>query len=197
LGEPVVIAWARCLATSQFSQMLHEGLICTGGQFHGQEVMPYQEDELYSLLEENYRFPSISVELGDQLRRLFPVHKKQLLELIAAREKTEQARLAELAEQRAEEEAEALTQLMNERIKELRTRIRSQNDRIPAGQLQLFDRNEYLQYQEDMRWLERKLEDLQTRKKEEPEIARQRYDLRSVRVFPLGLLYLLPESLVD
>ena len=64
-----------------------------------------------------------------------------------------------------------------------------------SPQLALFDLDEYAQYQEDVAWLERKLAHLRERLEIEPERIKQRYSLRSVRVFPLGLLYLLPQSL--
>jgi hypothetical protein len=197
LKEPVVVAWGRLLATSELSQKLHEQLVQVGGQIHNQEVIPYSENEIGKLLEKAYSYPRISVGLGDRLRQLFVHHKRQLLEMLTAREADERVRLTALTAERAEEEASKLSDLMNDRIKELRARISSQKDKTPAEQLALFDRDEYLQFEEDMRWLERKLADLQARRKDEPTAARRRYELRNVRVFPLGLLYLLPESLVN
>ena len=64
-------------------------------------------------------------------------------------------------------------------------------------QLALFDAEEIGQYRWDLKWLEIRRDDLRGRREEAPAAAAQRYDLKSVRVFPLGLLYLLPQSLVE
>jgi hypothetical protein len=52
--------------------------------------------------------------------------------------------------------------------------------------LSLFDADEMVQYQEDVVWLERKSTHLWERLGTEPARIKQRYTLRSVRVFPLG-----------
>lgn len=195
LDAPVVIAWGRLVATSELSQKLHEGLVMVGGRFSETNIYPDDPDALTNLLAEPYTFPAISTEVGNALRRYFPAHKRQLLNLLAERQQQESATLSQLAKERAVEEEAKLKELIRERIKELRARVRSQQDRAPAEQLTLFDRDEYLQYQEDMRWLERKQADLQKRLKTEPANTRQRYQIRNIHTFPLGLLYLLPESL--
>ena len=52
------------------------------------------------------------------------------------------------------------------------------------------------EYEDDVRWWERRLQQLQDERETEPDRAAKRYELRSLRVFPLGVLYLLPESLL-
>lgn len=47
-----------------------------------------------------------------------------------------------------------------------------------------------------MRWLEQKRDQMRQRLKTEPDQVREGYQLRDVRIFPLGLLYLLPYNLV-
>lgn len=52
------------------------------------------------------------------------------------------------------------------------------------------------QYQEDVAWLKRKLMHLQEQLEREPDRIQQRYTLRSVRIFPLEVLCLLPRNMV-
>lgn len=197
LNVPVIVAWGRLVATSALSQKLHEGLVMVGGQFQEGELYTYDQDMLRHLLSEPYQYPPIPRDIGDLLRRYFPAHKRQLLDMLLAVEADEMERLAQIAAARADEESAKLQELIRDRIKELRARVKDQKGRVPDSQLELFDRDEYLQYQDDLRWLERELADLQERLKTEPQLTRDRYQLRSIRVFPLGLLYLLPESLVS
>lgn len=197
LASPVVIAWGRLIATSKLSQKLHEGLVMVGGEFKQGELYPYSDDNLRDLLAEPYEYPSISKSVADGLRRFYPSHRQALLEMLRALEQSEAEHLEQLAAERAGQEAAQIQELMRDRVKELRARITDTKDRIPPSQLKLFDRDEYLQYEEDTRWLERKLVDLQERLKTEPQNAHERYRLRSVRVFPLGLLYLLPDRLIE
>jgi DNA repair exonuclease SbcCD ATPase subunit len=196
LNEPVVIVWGRLLVTNDLSQKIHEELVLSGGKIHRNEIIPYSQAELQKLIKIPYEHPKISVEIGQRLRSLFPAHKKQLLEMLCQREKKEKKQISELAQQCAQQESEQLRELINERIKELRARIRAQDAKVSDYQQELFDRDEFLQYQEDMAWLKRKLDDLKDRRKEEPKSVKMRYKIRESRIFPLALLYMIPKKLV-
>lgn len=196
LSVPVVLAFGRLVAVGSLSQRLHESVLCVGGEIEGQALYPLATNEIERLLDLPFTFPSIPREVGDDLRRLFLYHERALQNLLREEEEHQKQQLGHLAEQRAGEDAEAIQMLIDERIKELRERIRKeQRDVKPLYQLELFDRDEFLQYEEDLRWLRQKLEQLQQRRKTEPQRLRDSYRLRSVRVFPLAVLYLLPNNL--
>ena len=55
---------------------------------------------------------------------------------------------------------------------------------------------ERAQLDDDTQWLERKLAHLRAELDAEPERIKQRYALRGVRVFPLGMIYLLPDRAI-
>lgn len=59
------------------------------------------------------------------------------------------------------------------------------------------DEEEKEQFEEDINWLEKKLEDLKGRLESEPEKVKKKYALKSVRVFPMGLLYLIPDTMLS
>jgi ERCC4-related helicase len=198
LSVPVVLAYGRLVAVGSLSQRLHESVVCVGGEIEGDTIYQLSQEDIKRLLEHQYEFPPIPKPLGDDLRRLFRSHERQLIKMLETEEKTQTELLSDLAAQRADKDASAIQQLIDERIKELRSRIRKETkDTKPEYQLELFDRDEYLQYQEDMKWLQQKLTQLQERKKIEPDRIRQGYQLKTVRIFPLAVLYLLPENMLN
>lgn len=196
LTEPVVLAYARLVAVSGLGQKLHEALLPLGGQIRQKEILPLADDLLAGLLKEKGEFPAIPARVGAQLRSLFPFHERALLALLAERQKSETARLKTLLDGQIKSETSGVRGLMRERMREIEQRLAQLKQQPDSPQLALFELDEYAQYQEDVAWLERKLAHLAERLEIEPERIKQRYSLRSVRVFPLGLLYLLPRSLI-
>ncbi len=200
LPQPVILAFGRLVAIGALSQRLHESVVLVGGEIAGHNIYAMSADDLRHLMTVEFEYSPIPTATADDLRRLSSTHQRQLMAMLSDEEQEQRTHLVQLAELRAEEDATAIDQLMDERIRELQQRIRTE-EKIPPhvaeNQLELFDLKEYLQqHQEDMEWLGHKLDDLKQRRKTEPDRVRRSYDLRSVRVFPLGLLYLLPRKLV-
>jgi hypothetical protein len=197
IREPVVIAFGRLVATGALSQRLHEEVTFVGGEIAEREIYPVDAERLQELLRKGGEQPDISRSIGDSLRSFFPAHEKALQGMFAELEQAEGQRLSDLATLRADEDSNTIEELIKERINEINQRIKKESkDSTPPEQLALFDVDEYRQYQEDLEWLRRKRDDLRDRQKTEPGRVREAYQLKEVRVFPLGLLYLLPESLV-
>ncbi len=195
LDGPVVIAFGRLVAVGNLAQRLHEEVLPIGAAVNGENLLELGDDVVRDLLTLPYEQPIMPRSLAEEIRRLFLYHKRQLQQLIQVREQAEADKLGQMAEQRGKEDAVAVKRLIEERIKEIEQRIsQERKDTSPPGQLALFDREEYLQYQEDLEWLERKRKELRDRLKSEPQQVEDAFKLRSVRVFPLGLLYLLPAS---
>jgi hypothetical protein len=196
LTDPVVLTYARLVAVSGLGQKLHEALLPLGGQIRQKEILLLGDDLLVGLLNEKGEFPAIPAKVGTQLRSLFPFHERALLALLAERQKSETAQLKTLLDAQIKNETGGVRGLMRERIREIEQRLVLLKQQPDSPQLALFELDEYAQYQEDVAWLERKLSHLRERLEVEPERIKQRYSLRSVRIFPLGLLYLLPQSLI-
>lgn len=195
LNVPIVVAFGRVVATSELSQKIHEGLIAVGGEIHQQALTPVADDLLRDLLKENGVEAALPRDVAKRLQSFFPAHEKQLMALLAQREKDERKRLAGLLQKKAGEETKAIDALMRDRIKELEKRLAEREKEAAGYQLPLFG-DEAEQFEEDTDWLQRKREHLLTERAAEPERIKQRYALRGVRVFPLGVLYLLPESVL-
>ena len=196
LPEPVIAAYGRVVAVSDLGLRLHEALIHVGGQIRQRRLDPLADELLAGLLSEAGDFPPIPVGVAAQLRSFFPAHRQALLALLGKRQAQEETRLRRLLAERIKTETTGVAHLMTERIREIERRLAALEG-APTDQLALFDLEQYTQYQEDVAWLRRRLTHLRGQALTEPTRIERRYTLRSVRAFPLALIYLLPQSLVD
>lgn len=196
LPHPVILAFGRLVATSALSQRLHEEVVMVGGEFDGQQVYPLGEAEIRRLLDIEGAFDLIPRSVADRLRQLFRSHERELQRLLEARETQAHEALQALAEQRAEQDSAAVAQLMAERIRELDQRLNPQVRQLAFVNFDTLEIEQRQQIEEDFAWLERKLKQLRERRDTEPQKVRESYQLKSVRVFPLAVLYLLPRNLL-
>jgi hypothetical protein len=197
LDAPLLVAYARVVAISALGQKLHEALIPVGAQIRQRELEPLSDDLLAGPLSEPGEFPAIPAGVAQQLRSYFPAHEKALQKLLDQRQRAEERRLKALLKEQIKKETGDIGQLIETRIKEIDQRLHELSlPGVQTGFNEQFEPEERLQFQEDLAWLERKRDHLRERLAVEPERIQQRYTLRSVRLFPVGLLYLLPEGLV-
>lgn len=196
LNAPYVVAYGRLVATSALSHKLHEAIVTVGAEIQAADLVPADPALLQSLLREPGSQPVLPKAVADRLRALFPAHERQLRDLLAAQETAGQQTLRQQLRERGREEAKAVRALTRERIRELEKRLAEREKEADFYQLTLPGlEDERQQFQDDTEWLRRKLDHLREELDSEPERIQQRYALRAVRVFPLGLLYLLPQRL--
>ncbi len=196
LPHPVILAFGRLVAIGALSQRLHEQVIVVGGEINEQRVLPLGGDEISRLRSVDGTFAPIPREIGDRLRQLFRFHERELQRLLSDREAQARETLQALAHQRAEQDAVAIAQLMDERIKELDKHLHPVTGQLPLFNLETFEPEERDEIEEDTARLQRKLADLRERRDSEPQKVRESYQLKSVRIFPLAVLYLLPRKLL-
>jgi hypothetical protein len=197
LPDPSIVAFGRLVAVSQRGEKLHEALVHAGGWIKGHSVMPVEPDLLNDLLAQPFTYSPIPGTLGEKLRALFPAQSLTLEQMLTGLEQTETKRLQGLLSDKAKSVSQGMRQLIDERLKEIDKRLKDAQKEYEAAQLRLFDAEELGQVRWDLRWLEMRQDDLRERREKAPQAAAARYDLKNVRVFPLGLLYLLPQSLVE
>jgi hypothetical protein len=196
---PVVVAYGRLVVIGNDAQRLHEEVITVGAEIDDKQLYPLDEPDVTRLLGKGYQFPSIPTSIANQLRAYFPLHNHKLIQMLNDALAVKRASLENTAVKNANEDAEAVRALISERLQELNVRLKnelSNQNKANNRQLELFDRDEYLQYQEDLKWLQQKQVALQNRLKTEPQRIQTGYDIRDIRIFPIGLLYLLPEHIV-
>lgn len=197
LPDPAVMAFGRLVCVSGRGEKLHEALIHAGGWIKGQSVIPVETDLLQGLLSQPHTYAPIPTTLGAKLRALFPPQSVALENMLGELERTEGARIKALLNEKAKTVARDMRDLIDERLKEVTRRTSDAEKEYDAAQLKLFDDEELGQYRWDLRWLQMRRDDLTRRRETAPGQAAARYDLKSVRVFPLALLYLLPQSMTE
>lgn len=197
LDRLAVVVFARVVAVSGFSEMLHESVLRIGAWVSGGSLTVMDQALLDGILKADGDFPPIPASLGADLRRLYPEHRNALMSMLGGLESSETERVGELLSEMAEQEAGRTRQHLDERIEEVRKRLKDSIKRRERAQLVLFDPDEDARYQSSIRFLEQRLEQLRQDRRERPGEVKQRFELKQLRVFPIGLLYLIPRSLVD
>ncbi len=209
LDTPVLVAFARLVISGANARRLHDVILPVGGGMTWTgELERFPDDRISSIL----RLPSLDAAPPDTLRerisRLFPSHVPVLQRWFRELREAEHRRLVVELRNRGKEEAKLVRRLINERIREVRARLRQLGrrlDKLGTGtddgfvQLKLFDvgdfdRQEKAQLEEDLQWLEARLERLLAGRDSEPAAVEARYRVRSSRVIPVALLYVLPEK---
>jgi len=199
LSGPMIIAFGRMVVMSELGQKLHESIIRIGAEISKDKLSRVDEDIYRDLIDSKGEHPEIPKAIGNSLRGMFPLHEKQLQAMLKEAEKTEKRRIKKLLSEKARKEAKAIKILMKERIKEIQKRLSDVSESMKGKTLKDFglEIDEQEQWKEDIRWLERKLEDLKKKIDSEPQRVKRKYRAKSVRVFPLGILYLLPNKLIS
>ncbi len=192
-----VVVFGRAVGVSQGSEMLHEAAVGIGAWVHGSDLTPMAPEVLDNLLKAEAAHPSIPTSIGEDVRRLFPRHRSALEAMMAELEASESERVGALLKDMAEAEAERTIELIKERTKELKQRLADTVKKREEAQMRLFDLDAAERHQSSIRWFEQRLDQLERDRAERPKAVRQRYRLKQLRIFPTGLLYLLPQSLVD
>jgi superfamily II DNA or RNA helicase len=196
LHRPAIVVFARTVAISSSGQKIHEALLHVGGWIDGHQVIPMNTDLLDQSINADHSYPPIPTSLGDELRNLFPQHRKKLEEMLSDLEEAETGRLAEIFKQKADEEVASVRDLIDERIREIRERRKQVEKRREEAQMRLFDPDLAEEQEQSIRWYNQRLDQLETDREERPAAVREQFSLKQLRVFPIGMLYLLPDSLV-
>lgn len=196
-ASPALIAFGRLVAVSAEGRVLHEELLTVGGSISERDLLPLDERSVQRLLDAAQEHRPIPREVVDRLRALFPLHEQQINARFAELQAEQESSLADALAEKAAEARKQTGELIDQRIAEIDARLKQMRSEQAAIQRRLFDPDEREQLENDLRWLERRREQLQSDRATEPEAAARHFALRSVRIFPAGLLYVLPDSLIE
>lgn len=194
---PALIAFGRLVAVSEDGRVLHEELLTVGGSISERDLLALDEKSVHRLLDHAQEHRPIPREVVDRLRALFPAHEQQINARFEELQAEQERYLAAALKEKAAEARTQTRELIDQRIREINARLRQLNAERAAAQRRLFDLEELDQLEDDLNWIERRREQLHANRATEPEAAARRFALRSVRIFPAGLLYVLPETLVE
>ena len=197
-----LVATARLVAVGTLGQKLHEELHHRLFRVSGDELVP-TGSELLDVLGDG-SFPSVPVPLSRQLERIAAAGRGLLTSVLVEIADEERRRVERDLDRHARDEEARLRELIDARRKEIRERIalyRKKHKSLDPAQMLLDLGSDWTlenaeQLSLDIRFLERRLERLDADRENEPQRARERYRLRDLAVFPLGLRFLVPGSTV-
>ena len=136
--------------------------------------------------------------MGDRLRALFPGHERTLNGLLDAEAKVRSEAAQKQLVEKGKDDAGKVRELIELRAKEIAKTIAEMEKELKATQLSLFWPVEQRdQHTRTLDYLRTRLEQLKTERVSEPDAVRARYELRPPRMFPLGLVYILPRKLLE
>lgn len=196
-SAPALIALGRLVAVSEEGRILHEELLQIGSAIEERDLHPLEDESVRRLLSAEGRYAPIPGSVAGRLRALFPSHERRITARFADIEAQQRGQLSAALTEKADEARTQTSELIDQRIAEIRQRLKVLGAEQLAAQKRLLDVEEIEQLEDNVNWLERRLDQLQRDRTSEPEAAAKRFALRSVRIFPAGLLYILPESLIE
>ena len=195
LTEPALVAYGRIIATGSKGQKLHEAILPCAWNIHGEDLTPLDISAIEPLIRKGDGSIRISNEVRDRLTTLFPSHEMDIQNAFEIIQKEESERVAKVLEVVAEKDAADVAKLLEDRVKEIDARLERFKEATWQKTLIHFVADEVAQYEDDLHWLEERRKKLKEDVKSEPERVKSMLELRQVRVFPLGILYLIPATL--
>lgn len=194
-----MITFGRLIATNTKGIKLHEDLLLMGGEVDVKEIHARDQSELWNIFNVDGDFPEISKSFGDQLRSLFPHHKNEMQNIMDRLRESKIDEIQAILTKKATSEKQHVQELMKERLNEIE--MRKKKLQVQKGTIQTklldFTEEESEQWEEDIRRMEVKFEELKKNMEREPERVEERYTLKNFEIYPLATLYVIPEHLLE
>ena len=196
ISVPCLIVFVRILAISKSNQKIHESIQTLGAEINKEQLIWLDENNIHLLSQTEGTFtPFIPTHIGDFLRLHFPSYESQIRDKILKLQETETLRIKEILKDYVKKETDTVTSLIKDRIKEIAARISQANE--SQTKITHFTDEEKQQFNEDIKWLGKRKTDLEEQLHTEPERIKTKFELtKEIRIFPLGVLYLLPENIL-
>jgi superfamily II DNA or RNA helicase len=195
LKVPRMIVFVRILAISKNNQKIHESIQILGAEINKDQLIWLNEKNVQISLKSTGTFKDIPKDIGDFLRKNFSSYELQIKDKILELQKSETLRIKYVLKEFINNEIATVKSLIKDRIQEINARISNVTD----SQMKItdFTEEEHQQLQDDLIWLRRRKLKLEEQLHIEPQRIKTKFDLsKEVRIFPLGILYLLPEDIL-
>jgi superfamily II DNA or RNA helicase len=190
LETPAVIAYGRLVILGSDQQRLHEEVITTGGllkegKFSKMGVMQVQAALGAAL-------PDIAPEkIRTKLAQLWENHADALMQGLEVRSHDRAKSLQSVLANRAEKETSDITAILTE----LRESILKELDEPEFKQLELFSNAEKEQFERNVNSLKLRVEQIPGEIEREVAAIQARFANPTPRLFPLAVIYLIPQKL--
>ncbi|HUW12766.1 MAG TPA: DISARM system SNF2-like helicase DrmD, partial [Anaerolineae bacterium] len=187
---PAVVAYGRVVVLGGDNQRLHEEIITAGGVIREGRFRRLNVGEVEALL--SAALPTAAPEpVEKQLQSLWPQIATPLRRALEARERDRLRNLRSFLDERAERETGDITAI----LEELERTIRDELSAPEQAQLTLWTDIERQQRDRDRVNLRLRLERIPGEITQEVEAIRKRYANPSPRLFPVAVVFLVPEKL--
>lgn len=197
LDKIALRATARYLIVGGSGRLLHEEIIGVCG-YPGESGGFKHNRALDSALEsKEFSFPEISGALAGRIRAIIEENKKSINAELGARISERHDRIERTLVKKAAKDAETVEKLIRERLDEIKKRLDDFTNKTGGEymQLTLFTEEEKQEFRENMKWLERRYEDLKARLAKEPEDIKRRYQIKDEKSFFLSITVYIPAEM--
>jgi len=198
---PKVVILGRLSLYGDRAARLHDEILAVAAQWNNPEsrgrgkLRPLSETEKANVMDE------LETCLGDRLLRNVPDQLLDRFKAYVSQDVAElKGHLAKRAEIISDRAIRELTKRGEQEAKEMQQLLTQQRDRIldqqkiEAYQLSLFNTDEKRQIEADRRYWEIRLDQLTEEINTEPERIEQSYQVKAIRIEPVGVVYLWPTS---
>ena len=193
ISEPVVVVLGRIIVTGSTSQRIYEEMIMAGGRVRAGRFARMGVQELETFWNSAMNLPpmraqSMEPDLSELWTRIGLAAHQALEARCDERLKTLQSRM----ERRAQEETARFSAVMDELAAMIRAHLQEMNR---PQQLSLFDEEERAAFQADVNVLQARLKRIPAEKDEECRHLQARYARPRQTLFPLAVLWFIPQTL--
>ena len=192
LETPAVVAYGRLVILGGDQQRLHEEVIMTGGILKEGRFSRFKSGlQLQTALNEVVD-KTVPESMQQRLVGLWEKCEEPLMQSLIKRQEERSQTLKQSLSDRAEKESENITAILTE----LQDSIRLELAEPAVEQLELFSSAEREQFERNVGSLRSRLEQIPMEIEEETRLIRSRFADPQSRLFPLAVMYLVPEKLL-
>ncbi len=191
LETPAVIGHARLLLLGGDQQRLHEEVIATGGALREGRFARLNVSDVQRVLDA-VRTQPVSPALQERLATQWSKVEPALLQSLEVRGRERAESLRRVLHERMEQEMKDITAILTE----LRTAILDELKQPEVEQLSLFSDPEREQFERNRDSLQARVNQIPSELEQETAAIRARYADPQARLFPVAVMFVVPEGLI-
>jgi superfamily II DNA or RNA helicase len=190
LDTPAVAAFARLVILGGDSQRLHEELIAAGGTLRaGQRFEAMRDEDLRRVLT-SATTRRVPPAWERRLAEAWPAHRERLYSALEALKRRRVKSLERHLEERMNYEVRMISDVLSELQQSIEQTLHA------FVQLSLFEQDERRQFDYDREQLEKRAQVITREIESERQNIQARYASRQVYLFPVAVMFLVPERLI-
>ena len=190
LDTPAVAAFARLVILGGDSQRLHEELIAAGGTLRaGQRFEAMRDEDLRRVLT-SATTRRVPPAWERRLAEAWPAHRERLYSALEALKRRRVKSLERHLEERMNYEVRMISDVLSELQQSIEQTLHA------VVQLSLFEQDERRQFDYDREQLEKRAQVITREIESERQNIQARYASRQVYLFPVAVMFLVPERLI-